>query len=367
MRKITEGRAAISVPRQPLTRKAEAFYNPEMGYQRDLTVSALRVFSGEKKGARLSVCEPLAGTGVRCIRIAKEVPGIGSLLMNDASPRAFEVMWKNVEENGIADSVGIRLENTDARRLFIKVDGKFDYIDIDPFGSPVYFLPYAALALKHGSMLGCTATDTGALCGTFPSTCLQRYGIRAVKTDFFKETGVRVLITSVMMELARHGLAFVPLYAHANHYFRILGRVVRKKSTLTSHFRSIAFACWCPSCLYRSTRVSVQCPACGKKTAVMGPLWLGNITDKAFCRKMLKDLESRGYGRMKELETAISEVEEPFYYDLHRLFRTRKSRPIKLSYLIEKLQSAGFRSSRTHLCDTGIRTSSPLEELLSLL
>lgn len=362
MRKITEGEAEISVPVQPLTRKAEAFYNPAMKYQRDLTMSALRVFRKERR-KKLSVCDPLAGTGVRSVRAALEVPGIEKITANDMNPQAVNVMKKNFKSN----RVNAEVFNRNANDLFLDNPRGFDFIDIDPFGSHINYVFNAGYALKSKSMLACTATDTGALCGAFPSTCFSRYGIKVYKTDFYKETGARVLITSTMLELSRHDMAFEPLYSHANHYFRVIGRVKKSKSMLTKQFKEIKFFIYCNHCLCRSLEISGECPNCGKKTQVMGPLWTGKIKDTKFCKAMLSDLTDNDYKKTKELEFAISEIEEPFYYDLHRLFRVRRMSPKRMADIMKWLEDAGFKASRTHFSGTGIKTDAPYDKLISLL
>ncbi len=362
MERITEGEASISVPEQVISRKAEAFYNPVMEYQRDITVSALRVFQKEIK-RKLSVCDPLAGTGVRSVRMSLEVPGIEKMTANDLNPRAVNVMKKNFKSNGVKAEVS----NRSANDLFLDNPRGFDFIDIDPFGSHINYVFNAGYALKNKSMLACTATDTGALCGAFPSTCFSRYGIKAYKTDFYKEIGARVLITSTMLELSKHGMTFEPLYSHANHYFRAIGRVNKSKSTLTKQFREIKFFIYCNHCLYRSSEISGKCPNCGKRTQVMGPLWTGKIKDTKFCKAMLGDFMNNEYKKTKELEFAISEIGEPFYYDLHRLFKVRKKSPKRIADIMKGLEDAGFNVSRTRFSGTGIKTDAPYDKLISLL
>lgn len=363
MKNITEGKAAISVPEQPMTKKAEAFYNPEMEYQRDMTVSALRVFRKESR-KKLSVCDPLAGTGVRSIRIAKEVSSVEKIIANDLNPLAVNVIKKNLRSNKVKNA---EVFNRNANDLFLDHLRTFDFIDIDPFGSHINYIFNAGYALKTRSMLACTATDTGALCGAFPSTCFTRYGIKVYKTDFYKETGVRVLITSTMLELSKHDMAFEPLYSHANHYFRAIGRVKKSKSMLTKQFQEIQFFIYCNHCLYRSLEISGKCPNCGKRTQVMGPLWTGKINDTKFCKSMLADLKDKKYKKTKELELAISEIDEPFYYDLHRLFRVRRMSPKRMAGIMKGLEDAGFKASRTHFSGTGIKTDAPYDKLISLL
>jgi len=365
MPSVTEGSASFRVPDTKVTRKSEAFYNPDMRHQRDVTVAALSVFS-KLKGRGIAVCDPLAGTGVRTMRIAAEVPGVESIASNDSSASALKVLRSNVSRIKGAKA-DVAVSGSDAVSLMHGAPGAFDYVDIDPFGSPVRFLQAAAASLRHGSMLGVTATDTGALCGTFPSRCLSRYGIVNTKTDFFKETGVRVLITSVMLELARRDMAFVPVYCHANHYFRVIGLVERKKSRVSSNFSKVGMVSYCPSCLWRSRGAEGKCPECGKPARIIGPLWTGSIGDNGFCRKMLDEMESRGFPGTGEVRSAVSELGHPFYYDLHRLFRAQRKIPKKTDDVISSLEGTGFRASRTHLCPTGIITDSPHRALVRLL
>jgi tRNA (guanine26-N2/guanine27-N2)-dimethyltransferase len=367
MSTVTEGKAKVFVPAGKVTRKDEAFYNPAMGYQRDVTIAALRVFSAMRDDPErgISVCDPLAGTGIRGIRIALEVPGVSEILMNDMSPAAFSVMEKNIKS--AQTKVKVEMKNCDADALLSSCGRTFDFIDIDPFGSPAPFLHAASRALRHGSMLACTATDTGALCGSFTKVCLQRYGIRAVKTDFYKEMGVRVLTTAIMVELARRDLSFEPVYAHANHYFRVIGLVKRKKSLLTENFGKVKFISWCPKCLLRSAQDHGACPHCGQRMEILGPLWTGRISERAFCEKMVTELKCMGYRNTRELEAAAAEAEVPFYYDLHRLSKTLGKTPRKVKDVIEGLRKAGYEASGTRFCGTGVLTDASLLEILRLL
>ena len=51
----------------------------------------------------------------------------------------------------------------------------FDYIEIDPFGSPTDFLESSIVRLSRRGILAVTATDTAPLCGTYPNTCKRKY------------------------------------------------------------------------------------------------------------------------------------------------------------------------------------------------
>ncbi|MBN1896778.1 MAG: hypothetical protein JW789_03590 [Candidatus Aenigmarchaeota archaeon] len=363
MVRITEGKAAIEIPKQPVTRKAEAFYNPEMEYQRDITMSALRVFGN---GKDMYVCDPLAGTGIRSLRMAAEVPGVKSILANDMSESAFAVLKKNIINARIKDTE-IYVSNRHARDIFQENMNAFDFIDIDPFGSPIGFLTVSASSLKNRALFAATATDTGALCGAFPKTCLNRYSIKSFKTDFFKEVGIRTLITAVMTEMAEEGVSFEPMYSHANHYFRVIGITRRSAKKTAEQRKLVKDIYYCSMCLFRSAGSAGKCPECGSNLNAIGPLWTGKIIDRAFCRKMLNDLESNGYKKTKELSMALEDGDSPFFYDLHKLYNLTKKTPQKIRDVIGCLEENGFKATRTYLSGTGIRTEAPYGKIINCL
>lgn len=49
--------------------------------------------------------EGLAASGLRSIRFALEIPGLRSVVANDASARAVELMHRNVALNGVTHLV----------------------------------------------------------------------------------------------------------------------------------------------------------------------------------------------------------------------------------------------------------------------
>lgn len=53
----------------------------------------------------LRVLEALAASGLRSVRFAREVPGLGAVVACDSSPRAAELMGRNVALNGVGGLV----------------------------------------------------------------------------------------------------------------------------------------------------------------------------------------------------------------------------------------------------------------------
>ncbi|MFQ5891611.1 MAG: tRNA (guanine(10)-N(2))-dimethyltransferase, partial [Candidatus Methanofastidiosia archaeon] len=123
-----EGKARILAPKfEKLTSRAKVFYNPEMSFDRDL--SSLLISSSAD---RLEVCDALSGTGIRGIRYALECKS--KVHLNDLNPKSYKLIKENLKLNNIEAEVS----NIDANILLREI--KFDVVDIDPFGSPVYYL-----------------------------------------------------------------------------------------------------------------------------------------------------------------------------------------------------------------------------------
>ncbi len=346
MRKTREGGVEFFVPDESLTRKSRVFYNPAMEYQRDVTISCLKV---SKPSEALL---PLAASGVRGIRILKEVPDAEKVTFNDANPSACRLAERNLMLNRIPKK-SFDIRNEDARKVLL--EGRYDYVDIDPFGSPIDFLRNVGSCVKDGSLLGVTATDSGALAGKFTKACLRRYGVRVIRTDFPKELGVRVLITSIMQNLSSSDMTFIPLYSHGNHYFRVIGRIERGAKKSDRDLKKIRMVSYCPKCMRREIGIRETCD-CGSPYSHIGPIWTGPTKSTDFVKKALQEFLNSGFRKPKELQTCSEEIDQPFYYDLHSISKKLRKGPPKLDHLMSELKNKGFKCSRTRFLLNGFRT-----------
>ncbi|MCX8169694.1 MAG: RsmD family RNA methyltransferase, partial [Candidatus Methanomethyliaceae archaeon] len=167
--------------------RATVFYNPKMEFSRDIGVMVLREIA--KNRSNLLICDPLAGIGARGIRYTKEVEGISKCIINDINKSAIPIIMENIKINNLEN---IKVECKDANLLLIehsKRGERFDFIDLDPFGSPVNFFEASIRALKNGGILAFTATDTAPLCGVHQKACFRKYGAISFKTEFCHEVG----------------------------------------------------------------------------------------------------------------------------------------------------------------------------------
>ncbi len=163
--------------------KAPVFYNPAMEMNRDLAVLMLQTYQ-RPINRELAACEPMAGCGVRGIRLAREVEGVRKVVLNDINLAGTRLAEFNVNLNGLTDKV--QVDNKDANFLLSSYAAprkRFDYVDIDPFGSPVPYIDSALRALRNGGLLALTATDMAPLCGVHAKACLRKYGGKPLRTE----------------------------------------------------------------------------------------------------------------------------------------------------------------------------------------
>jgi len=335
-KRITEGLAALEVP---LDKKV--FFNPLMKYNRDITVQVLNSFFTKKFRA----CDLLSGTGAKGIRIALETSA-GTVVLNDKNPSAIKLIQKNVKLNKLRN---VEVESKDANVLLSENKYAFDFIDIDPFGSPSHFVDSACRALlPKDSLLAITATDTGALVGSFHDAALRRYGAWLQKTSFYNELGLRVLAGFAVRTAAKYDIGLTPYFSHSNlHYLRVFMRTTRGKGAADTAVKKVKFLLYCPKCEQREYSPLPKDKKCCKQSMlVLGPMWSGKMFE---------------LNLFDELDTDLP------YYDLHKLEKKTKKKVGKFENLQAQLAKKGYKSSRTHLNAHAIRTNAPYKELIKCL
>ena len=366
--KVKEGKVEFFVPiEEKLTKKVCVFYNPVMKFDRDLSEIIISILKPKK------ICDCLAASGIRGLRY-KSVLENSEVVVNDRNPTATKLIEKNAKLNKLR----VKIENKDANILLI--ENGFDFIDIDPFGSPIYFLDAAAKSIRNNGIISMTATDTAPLCGTSPLTCLRRYGIRSYKVDFMKELGLRILISAIIKNFSRYDQAFNPIFSYYRmHYFRVFGRIERGCGKANKLLKQFDYLSYCPMCGFRKKGRLEQCEYCKNKIELIGPIYLNNFASKEFCNKILKkwweivkEFEIKG----KLIEVPRKEFEYfpnisrfiriikneqgfPPYFDIHKICKLNKKQQKKMRSLLDKL-----KGERTHFTPLGIKTKKSFKEVL---
>ncbi|WP_456455694.1 hypothetical protein [Methanopyrus sp.] len=366
---ITEGRTLLKVPKtrgQPSSRDP-VFYNPAMQLSRDLTVSSLVQYDPK------IVCDPLAGVGARGIRIAVELnPEV--TVLNDLNPRAVELIEENVRLNDVEDVC--RVENRDANALMHEdeLSGRFDYVDIDPFGPPVPFLDAAVRTVRNRGVIGVSATDVSALAGRYPSSARRKYWVEVERVEFYQEVAIRTLISYIVRTCAKYDLAFEPHIAFLQrHHVRVIGEIQRGARRADRALKQLGHLLHCRECGYTSEReFDRECPRCGSGSVVrLGPLWLPDFADRERAERGASDARELGFEEASELlETVAEEVgTNPWAYDIHRwASRLGLSRVPSLTSVLEGLREEGFNAVRPHYSKRAVvKTDAGPEEFEAVL
>ncbi len=341
---IQEGKAKILVDKTSFEEDpthSEVFYNPVMEFDRNISVDILRAYFGDSAYG----CDLLAATGVRGIRYMLE--GGFSVCFNDISPKATELIKKNLSLNGLEAPVF----TMDANKFLYSSEERYDFIDIDPFGSPSYFIEAAVCRLKKDGLLMITATDVGTLAGCFPKPCLRKYGIITGKTSFDKEFGLRVLLASVFLKIMKYEAAIEPLFSYYHrHYYRAYLIIRRGNKYVNRGMEKLGFVEYDPATDEREV-YSLWNP-CG-----FGPIWLGELWDRNLVKKTDNSFVS----------SVCSELDTLFYFNLSYLYKIMKKSARKISELSQTLREKGYSVSRTHFFSQAIKTNCPLNELKECL
>ncbi|KAK7797036.1 hypothetical protein U0070_015832 [Myodes glareolus] len=421
---ITEGAAKIVFPNAN-----EVFYNPVQEFNRDLTCAVITEFArihlgakgiqikvpGEKDLQKVSVNlseqeeekaeqeekETLApGEQPRTAAVGEicEVPGLRSVIANDASARAVELMDRNVHLNGVAHLV--QPNQADARMLMYqhqKASERFDVIDLDPYGSPAPFLDAAVQAVNDGGLLCVTCTDMAVLAGNSGETCYSKYGAMAIKSRACHEMALRIVLHSLDLHANCYQRFVVPLLSiSADFYVRVFVRIFTGQAKVKASASKQALVFQCVGCgafyLQRLGRasgdpggrvkfsaacgppVTPECEHCGGRHQLGGPMWADPIHDLDFVGRVLESVTTNPgrFHTSKRIQGVLSVVTEelpdvPLYYTLDHLSSTIHCNTPSLLQLRSALLHAGFRVSLSHACKNAVKTDAPPQALWDIM
>jgi tRNA (guanine26-N2/guanine27-N2)-dimethyltransferase len=377
---LYEGKVKLLLPdRAILGEEAEkaVFYNPFMSFSRDLSICVLKAYANVTGKKGLRVAEPLTASGVRGIRYAKEVDEVDEVVLSDVNPVAVRIARINALLNKVHEKVVVKLSN--ANSLLSRYDAKgkrFDFVDIDPFGSPAPYVDSAIRSTILGGVIALTATDMPPLCGVYPRVALRRYGGLSLRTEYCHELAVRLVLGLLCRETGKYELSIKPLIAHSTrHYIRVFAQLTPSKEGS----KNIGLIYHCRNCLHRRivkledlASTKSLCEKCYSPMEAAGPLWIGPIFDKTFCEEVARVASSLDLLNKKELKKILKLITSeadgpPTFYTVDALSHKYKLRQPKIQELIEKLRSQGFHASPTHFNPKGFRFSGDVEDIVELL
>ena len=327
---VEEGKVKILAPNVNLRGPGKiegVFYNRAMVFNRDSSIFLL--YNLKVKNA----LDALAATGVRGIRFAKEL-GIETTI-NDKDSRAVEIIKKNLELN----NVEARVTNRDANALMI--EEKYNYVDIDPFGTPVPFIDSAILS---GKIIGITATDTATLGGRNRRIVRRYLADVCAPTEFVHEIGIRVLLGYIGRMAVRFDLGIEPIISiWQGHFYRVYVRIKKGVSKANATLEKI------------------------KNTEFGGTMWVGEMHDFSFLKNS-KIPEWLPTKKILEKYLSIWKNEKfLFFYHLPSISSELRVSTPSPRQIIENLKEQGYEAYPTQFSPQGIRSNAPVDVLKDII
>ncbi len=319
---VEEGSAKIFAPNVNYKGPGKiegVFYNREMIFNRDTTIFIL--FNLNIRRA----LDGMAATGVRGIRIMKEC-GIDTVF-NDISKEAVEIIKKNLKMNGLE----ARVENRNINALMS--EERFDYIDIDPFGTPV---PYIDMALLSARILGITATDTATLAGRNRRVERRYLSTLNSPSHYAHELGVRNLLGYLARMAARFDRGISPILSlWHKHFYRVYIRILPGISRAKESLKNVGYSDF------------------------GGPIWIGNIHDFQFLESA-RIPEGLPTEKTMRKYLALWKGEKFFlFYHLPTLCKKMRISTPSIYKVIEKLRDENYEAYRTHFSLEAVKTNAP--------
>lgn len=354
--KIVEGETSLFIysnnkvhKKGPGRKQTFPFYNAAMTMNRDISILVLQYFINQKDKL-CYILDGMAASGIRGFRFLNEVIGNFHVTINDFSDESFELIKKNAEK---FDRETVELSNENIYTMLSKKS--YDYIDIDPFGSPAIYIDSALRSIKNNGIIAVSATDTATLCGVYPKVCKRRYNANPLHGSCMHETALRILLGFIGQQAGKYDKGIEPLLSYStDHYLRCY---ITIKNGVKNSNRSIDQITHIRSSLI---------PGQNEKEIPVGPLWTGYLHNKQVLRKIIQILSNKKVQTEKQISSLLNILEQEsimpaFYYSTNILSKYLKKNPPRLDYVIGLIQKKGFFVTKTHFDPTGFKTNASKE------
>ncbi|KAK8961891.1 putative tRNA (guanine(26)-N(2))-dimethyltransferase 2 [Platanthera guangdongensis] len=349
---------------------------------------------GEPKPPK--VLEALAASGLRALRYALEVDGLGSVVALDSDEASIKACKRNIKFNGSAASSKIEVHHVDSRVYMLTNPKEFDVVDLDPYGSPSIFLDSAVQSVTDGGILMCTATDMAVLCGGNGEVCYSKYGSYPLKGKYCHEMALRILLACIESHAIRYKRYIVPILSvHMDFYIRVFVRIFTSPGAVKNTPLKLSYVYQCVGCdsfhlqsvgrtVYKNKSVRhapgfgpvvpQDCKDCGKKFNMGGPIWSAPMHDQEWVLSALENVKAMrerypAYEKILAVLTTISEElhDVPLFLSLHNLSATLKCTSPSAVIFRSAVINAGYRISGTHVNPLGLKTDAPMEVIWDIM
>lgn len=364
--------------------KPGAFLNPAQVFNRDISMLVGSVYAKTLKTPALWIMEPLAATGLRSIRYYKELClPTERLVANDIDVEAVSQIKANFESNNIPGEVW----HKDACDAMYSTRGKWDIVDVDPYGSAASFLDASVQAVKSGGLLCITSTDMATLCGNNPDTCFYKYQSVPSKAKYCHEFALRILLYQLNATANKYQLAVVPLISlSVDFYVRVFVKIISSAATAKLSITNTSYVFQCENCpafymhvLGRTSKKRntgnlfeghSQCPHCEGKFLLQGPIYSGKLHDKAFVNEVVQLADQKEFATKEKVKGILLNIQEeldvPLSWNVGSLCKFFKVPAMSQKNLRSAVRSIGKEISQVHTGPVHYKTTADTEEIFNI-
>jgi tRNA (guanine26-N2/guanine27-N2)-dimethyltransferase len=337
-----------------------------MVLNRDLALLFAKLYA-EKFNA-IRVFEPLAGIGVRAFRLALEIPDhVKEVVISDYNDITTNIAAHNRYELGIQDKV-IQFKR-EARSLAMDLAEKqlrYNFVDLDPFGSPAPFIDFIWPVLQLNALVAITATDMTALCGVYPDACLRKYGGYPLNNFHTHETAARLLLGLVARSAAKHEIGISPLLTVSfDHYTKTFVSTHKSRGAANNSVRQLGYSFTCKNCFkitFASLDNTEDIRCCGTMIRA-GPLWTGELFDEEWAEFALLHLDGMELPSDKRIKRSLEEARDSTelygYWTMDTLCKHLGTSQPSFADFFDAISEKGYRIVRSWFTDQAFRTNAP--------
>jgi tRNA (guanine26-N2/guanine27-N2)-dimethyltransferase len=365
--------------------KFPVFFNPAAKFNRDISVKIYKAFIDLKKDKSFSFVDAMTGSGIRGLRVAKEIPKITKVIFNDFNYFSIHISKINAILNNVYSKCEFyNKEICNFLSTKFNFENRATIVDIDPFGTPAPYLDCVLRSVENGGLISVTATDTAVLSGVYPKVCYRKYYGYPLRTNYSGEIGARLLISSVALVASRLDLSIVPILSHGyRNYIRVYCKILKSNYLANKIHEKLGYVVHCYNCKHRYFNRNVYgvscCNNCHKKITIGGPLWAAEMFDKDLIAKVIDSIAKSGYKHInpKQIDfnplldfftVALSELDTiPFFYVNDEIGQLLKKNVMSVAKIMEILKKCGFQTSKTIFAPNGFKTNASITEIKKLL
>ncbi|MHA1683127.1 MAG: hypothetical protein ACTSUE_19465 [Promethearchaeota archaeon] len=369
------------------TKSMPVFYNPHMVLNRDLSVLAVGHWAGIN-GSNLVIGDIFCGGGIRGIRYMLDIPGNRFHVdFTDINPGAIKACQQNLLANNIPEE-SYHLHRTGANNFLheraLDKGTRFNVLDVDPFGNPMEYMTSALKALnKKSGLLHVNATDLAVITGVHLKAARRKYYAFPLRNiSYHAEQSIRLLLGAIARKSMELDIHIHPLITVAKrHYVKAIIQTQFGATKANRNLDDIGYILHCFNCSHReiyrldempAMMERTHCTHCKSKNVKMGgPMWIGQIQDREFCRGMLDNMEKLVNFRItRELINIIrlcsQEIDVVTSHDIHAICKQLQRGPPTLEKIMEKLAGEGYVASRSQSNLYAIKTDASRDTIIKI-